>query len=122
MHAKLGMNVNGGKKIFVRVRKPGDEQNFFDLGFITGTLLHELVHIVHGPHNVQFHNLLEEITTECESGTAIFSGNSYQNSAKARTDNINFDGAGYALGTNNTNRDTAKNAALLVCDQYIAFC
>jgi len=32
--------------------------------FTAGTLLHELVHIVHGSHSAKFYDLLEEITSE----------------------------------------------------------
>jgi hypothetical protein len=39
---------------------------FLPFEAIVGTLLHELVHIVHGPHRRPFKTLLVEITHECE--------------------------------------------------------
>eukprot|EP00042_Codosiga_hollandica_P024679 m.105271 g.105271 ORF g.105271 m.105271 type:complete len:171 (+) comp51639_c0_seq4:354-866(+) len=33
---------------------------------VVGTLLHELSHIIHGPHAAPFYKLLDEITGECE--------------------------------------------------------
>ena len=33
---------------------------------VLGTMLHELCHIVHGPHNDKFYSLLEELRVEAE--------------------------------------------------------
>lgn len=54
-HAKIctctGMNVNRGKKILIRLRPANDEGSFYDIEeMLIGTMLHELTHNVHGPH------------------------------------------------------------------------
>jgi len=50
----LGLNVNKGQEIKVRLRPPGSADGFFEWHHVLGTVLHELVHIVHGPHNAAF--------------------------------------------------------------------
>ena len=62
----LGLNVNGGQKICVRLRDANAPTSFLPYDHILGTLLHELVHIVHGPHAAPFYKLLDELTDECE--------------------------------------------------------
>ena len=46
----LGLNYNSGQKICVRLRPPNAPDSFYPYEHVLGTLLHELVHIVHGPH------------------------------------------------------------------------
>jgi hypothetical protein len=62
----LGLNVNRGQEIKIRLRPHHSPNAFFPFDHILGTMLHELVHIVHGPHNANFYKLLEELTAECE--------------------------------------------------------
>jgi len=62
----LGLNINGGDVIQIRLRHPKQLNRFFSFYSILGTLLHELCHIECGPHNSQFYKLLNEITKECE--------------------------------------------------------
>ena len=70
----LGLNVGGGggrtQQIKVRCRKPGAAAGFYPYEFVLGTLLHELVHCVRGPHDAEFYRLLDEITAECERDMA----------------------------------------------------
>eukprot|EP00911_Craspedida_sp_UC1_P001493 UC1_evm3s1127 len=67
----LGLNVNRGQKINVRLR-PGSgggnnsSSGFYPFESVLGTLLHELCHNVHGNHSAEFYTLLDEITAECE--------------------------------------------------------
>mmetsp|Transcript_3432 Transcript_3432/g.6785 ORF Transcript_3432/g.6785 Transcript_3432/m.6785 type:complete len:470 (+) Transcript_3432:359-1768(+) len=63
----LGLNVNRGQQVKVRVRLPGRVNQFYPFEAIMGTLLHELTHNEIGPHNSSFYKLLDEITEECES-------------------------------------------------------
>lgn len=60
-----GLNIGGGggttKEIKLRVCKPGSEA-FIDYDFIVGTMLHELCHNVHGPHDAKFYKLLDTIS------------------------------------------------------------
>eukprot|EP00048_Salpingoeca_helianthica_P008346 m.121581 g.121581 ORF g.121581 m.121581 type:complete len:403 (-) comp14582_c0_seq1:38-1246(-) len=88
----LGMNMNHGEKIFVRLRSPRSYADFLDFGSIVGTLLHELVHIVHGPHGASFYELLEEITVECENQTTV----------PGMSTLVSFSGAGHTLGRSST--------------------
>ena len=66
----LGLNVNRGVEIRVRLRLPGDPSRFFDYESILGTMLHELVHNEIGPHNAAFYKMLDAITEEVEGDMA----------------------------------------------------
>ena len=58
----LGMNVNRGAKIMLRLRQPFNEEEFLPREDILGTMLHELTHNVYGPHNALFYKKLDELT------------------------------------------------------------
>ncbi|KAL4797457.1 WLM domain-containing protein [Aspergillus venezuelensis] len=60
----LGLNINGGQKICLRLRYPGDQNQFLPFDQVVDTMLHELCHIVHGPHNQQFHALWNQLRDE----------------------------------------------------------
>merc|ERR1712072_519611 len=62
----LGLNVNRGVEIKLRMRHPGDRDSFFPFEHILGTMLHELCHNEIGPHNAAFYKLLDDITGEVE--------------------------------------------------------
>lgn len=62
----LGLNVNRGQEIKIRLRPHYDENTFLPYEDLLGTMLHELTHNVHGPHNAAFYKLLDEIREECE--------------------------------------------------------
>lgn len=62
----LGLNVGGGAEIKIRLRKPNREMEFYPYESLLGTMLHELTHNEHGPHDAKFYKLLDEITNECE--------------------------------------------------------
>ena len=66
----LGLNVNKGSEVRVRLRQPGYRDSFFPYEHVLGTMLHELCHNVVGPHNAAFYKLLDEITEECERDMA----------------------------------------------------
>src|SRR5579859_3013951 len=61
-----GLNTNGGEIINIRLRPASSVNSFYDFGLCMDTMLHELVHNVHGEHDKQFYALLEEITKEWE--------------------------------------------------------
>lgn len=63
----LGLNVNRGQKILVRLRAPHNDRCFLPINDLIGTLLHELVHNVHGPHDAKFYALLDELKTTLET-------------------------------------------------------
>ncbi|KAG6975734.1 hypothetical protein JG688_00002107 [Phytophthora aleatoria] len=65
--ALLGMNVNRGAKIYVRLRPKRTPESFYPYEALLETLLHELTHMVHGPHNEAFYQYLEELKQEMEA-------------------------------------------------------
>jgi hypothetical protein len=80
----LGLNVNGGEKICVRLRPAAAPDTFYPYEDIVGTVLHELAHIVHGPHKDPFYKLLDEITAECERVLVPFAGEGHALPGRAR--------------------------------------
>ncbi|MCJ1361357.1 hypothetical protein MMC16_000455 [Acarospora aff. strigata] len=62
----LGLNHNHGEKICLRLRYPYDERQFLPTEEVVDTMLHELAHIVHGPHDAQFHALWNQLREEHE--------------------------------------------------------
>lgn len=66
-HNLLGLNIGGGQKICLRLRYPGDERQFLPLDNVVDTMLHELVHIVQGPHDEVFHKLWNTLRDEHEA-------------------------------------------------------
>ncbi|KAK7530562.1 WLM domain-containing protein [Phyllosticta citricarpa] len=60
----LGLNVNHGQKIWIRLRYPNSTNKFMDYDVVADTLLHELSHNAVGPHNAQFHKLWNELREE----------------------------------------------------------
>ncbi|RKO83775.1 WLM domain-containing protein, partial [Blyttiomyces helicus] len=57
----LGVNINRGKEICIRLRPYHDEKSFLEFDLLVGTMLHELVH---GPHDARFYALLNELNAE----------------------------------------------------------
>ncbi|GAB4849936.1 hypothetical protein Ancab_029236 [Ancistrocladus abbreviatus] len=64
--AILGLNIGHGAEVKLRLRPPNREWDFFPYEQILDTMLHELCHNDHGPHNAEFYKLLDEIRAECE--------------------------------------------------------
>ena len=62
----LGLNHNHGQKICLRLRYPHDERQFLPMEEVVDTMLHELAHIVHGPHDAPFHALWNQLREEHE--------------------------------------------------------
>ncbi|RNJ55136.1 hypothetical protein D7B24_008912 [Verticillium nonalfalfae] len=63
-HNLLGLNVNRGQRILLRLRRPGDRAQFVSIEQVVDTMLHELSHIVHGPHDGKFHALWNQLRDE----------------------------------------------------------
>ena len=95
----LGMNVNRGAKIYLRLRpagcppkkqKPapaatgsaprtiGDLPSWLAFDSVLDTMLHELAHNSIGPHNASFNALWDELRKECEADIAANRGGSPQ--------------------------------------------
>ncbi|KAJ1917077.1 hypothetical protein H4219_003421 [Mycoemilia scoparia] len=62
----LGLNVNHGQTIKIRLRYPHNINAFLPFSDILGTMLHELVHINISPHNQEFYDKLNELKRETE--------------------------------------------------------
>ncbi|KAJ5493370.1 hypothetical protein N7539_002116 [Penicillium diatomitis] len=62
----LGLNVNHGQKICLRLRYSSDQRQFLPIEQVVDTMLHELCHIVHGPHDRKFHALWNQLRDEHE--------------------------------------------------------
>ncbi|KAI1138073.1 WLM-domain-containing protein [Hypoxylon sp. FL0543] len=62
----LGLNVDRGQRICLRLRYPGDRTQFVPIEQVVDTMLHELAHIVHGPHDAKFHALWNQLRDEHE--------------------------------------------------------
>ncbi|KAJ2502174.1 hypothetical protein GGH96_001343 [Coemansia sp. RSA 1972] len=62
----LGLNVNKGLEIRLRLRSPHADSEFLPFEDLVGTMLHELVHNERSPHDKVFYALLDEITAETE--------------------------------------------------------
>ncbi|OTB01245.1 hypothetical protein M426DRAFT_323640 [Hypoxylon sp. CI-4A] len=65
-HNLLGLNVGAGQKICLRLRYPGDRNQFLPIEQVVDTMLHELAHNVHGPHDAKFHALWNQLREEHE--------------------------------------------------------
>jgi hypothetical protein len=61
-----GINMNRGQKICLRLRYPGDKNQFLPLEQVVDTMLHELSHNIHGPHDAKFHALWDQLRKEYE--------------------------------------------------------
>lgn len=58
--------MNRGHRILLRLRYPGDRTQFLPVEQVVDTMLHELAHIVHGPHDGKFHALWDQLRDEHE--------------------------------------------------------
>ncbi|KAJ2376045.1 hypothetical protein IW150_002205 [Coemansia sp. RSA 2607] len=62
----LGVNINGGQEIRIRLRPAHDPSVFLAFGDLVGTMLHELAHIVRGPHDAVFYATLDALREETQ--------------------------------------------------------
>lgn len=62
----LGLNINKGQKIMLRLRYHSNSRLFLPMGDIVGTMLHELTHNLYGPHNDQFYKFLDKLKDRFE--------------------------------------------------------
>ncbi|KAF8913239.1 WLM domain-containing protein [Gymnopilus junonius] len=61
------LDVNMGQKILVRLRPAHSPDWFLPEEEVIGTMLHELTHNVHGPHDDKFYKYLSELQEEYEA-------------------------------------------------------
>ncbi|CDY42398.1 BnaA08g00160D [Brassica napus] len=62
----LGVNVNRGVHVKLRLRRVNHDGDFLSYHQVLDTMLHELCHNAHGPHNASFYKLWDELRKECE--------------------------------------------------------
>ncbi|KAF8049059.1 hypothetical protein N665_2307s0002 [Sinapis alba] len=62
----LGVNVNRGVQVKLRLRRVNHDGDFLSYHEILDTMLHELCHNAHGPHNASFYKLWDDLRKECE--------------------------------------------------------
>ncbi|KAI8626712.1 WLM-domain-containing protein [Xylariaceae sp. FL1651] len=65
----LGLNAGSGQRICLRLRYHGDSNQFLPLEAVIDTMLHELSHNVHGPHDEKFYALWNQLRDEHASLT-----------------------------------------------------
>ncbi|THH33147.1 hypothetical protein EUX98_g1046 [Antrodiella citrinella] len=63
----VGLNINGGQKILLRLRPAVAPDTFYDEEDIVHTMLHELTHNVHGPHDEKFYKYLSGLEDEYDA-------------------------------------------------------
>ncbi|KAL0320870.1 UNVERIFIED_CONTAM: hypothetical protein Sradi_5348500 [Sesamum radiatum] len=62
----LGLNVGRGIHVKLRLRRANKDEEFLPFHEVLDTMLHELCHNTHGPHNANFYKLWDELRKECE--------------------------------------------------------
>ncbi|XP_057433520.1 DNA-dependent metalloprotease WSS1 [Lotus japonicus] len=64
--ALLGVNVNAGVNVKLRLRRPNRDSEFYPFDEVLDTMLHELCHNAHSSHNAAFYKLWDQLRKECE--------------------------------------------------------
>ncbi|KAI7894466.1 WLM domain-containing protein [Mucor mucedo] len=103
----LGVNVNRGWKVNLRLRPHYDDKLFLEYEEILGTLLHEMAHIVRGPHDQQFYKVLEELKAETE----ILMASGYSGEG--------FYSNGHSLGSRSVPKYLSKQAAATAAEKRL---
>jgi hypothetical protein len=62
----LGLNVNAGERIMIRLRDARNNQRFLPWESLLGTMIHELVHNDIGAHNSEFYQLVDKYSDEVQ--------------------------------------------------------
>lgn len=127
-HGLLGLNVNRGQKICLRLRSPTDSKWFLERDEIVGTMLHELTHNIFGPHDAKFYKHLDELKdkyTEFQIQSSLQNSsypNNFSNNIPKRSSStaakIKYTGKVSKLGTNDKSLSnaTAKNMRILMLE------
>ncbi|KAG1793896.1 WLM domain-containing protein [Suillus plorans] len=63
----VGLNVNGGEQILLRLRLPWAPDTFYEEDQVVRVMLHELTHNVHGPHDEFFYKFLAALEDEYDA-------------------------------------------------------
>lgn len=67
----LGININQGQKICLRLRSGANADEFLSRSEIIGTMLHELAHNARGPHDTRFYQVLDELTARFDAAARL---------------------------------------------------
>ncbi|SOV77081.1 metallopeptidase, putative [Plasmodium sp. gorilla clade G3] len=111
----LGLNIVKKSEIKIRLRKTKGGE-IFHFNDIMGTLLHELVHIVHSRHDKSFYELLDKITWEYNELYV------YNKKAISGGDKVSSNIIKYNLSTTNIMKDnmildiTKMNNVINICE------
>ncbi|KAG6846042.1 hypothetical protein H0H87_006406 [Tephrocybe sp. NHM501043] len=63
----IEQDINGGQKICIRLRPAHTPDTFYDEDDLVQTMLHELTHNVHGPHDDKFYKFLSGLQDEYDA-------------------------------------------------------
>lgn len=63
----LGLNMNSGSKIMIRLRDANDNNRFLPYESLLGTMIHELVHIKIHAHSYDFYKMVEDLSLEVQT-------------------------------------------------------
>ncbi|KAG6911328.1 hypothetical protein DXG01_000999 [Tephrocybe rancida] len=61
------LDINGGQKICIRLRPAHAPDTFYEEDDVVQTMLHELTHNVHGPHDDKFYKFLSTLQDEYDA-------------------------------------------------------
>ncbi|KAI0640007.1 WLM domain-containing protein [Trametes polyzona] len=87
-----GLNINSGQKILVRLRPPHAPDTFYDEEHIVHTMLHELTHNVHGPHDEKFYKFLTGLEEEYQAlRSSGYSGEGFHSDGRRLGANVSHD-------------------------------
>jgi hypothetical protein len=92
----LGLNVNGGQSIMIRLREARDQFTFLPWHSLLGTLVHELTHNEIGAHSAEFYKMMETVYDEVEASSG--STGSLWGPKVPQAPKYNFDGPSAKLG------------------------
>ena len=102
----LGLNVNRGAAIKIRLRQAHDQSSFFPYEeHILGTMVHELTHMVESSHSSRFYKLMDDLCDEVDKDRA--GASSYPTSTF-----MPFVGTGAKLGTHSSSSSSSSSSAL----------
>ncbi|OJT04503.1 DNA-dependent metalloprotease WSS1 [Trametes pubescens] len=88
----LGLNINHGQKILVRLRPAHAPDTFYDEEDVLHTMLHELTHNVHGPHDEKFYKYLSGLEEELEAlRKSGYSGEGFHSAGTRLGANVSHD-------------------------------
>lgn len=93
----LGLNVNMGQEIRIRLRPKNDPKSFLDMESLLQTTAHELVHNKIGPHNADFYKFFDTLMDDLDY---LYRRNRHiEGESVKMASYLAFSGRGQKLGT-----------------------